>query len=170
MADRWLLLTMIIGGASAAALFWHKTHELLPEERALFSKLELAISQTPPREADIRRAFGPFSKCRGITCFEKEGGRIGALRFSDRSLREQDDGFIFDITGFSGGCIRTVRVKSHFRTGEPKQSCMDGVCWHIRSQHDWGIMSFELESSNSPCVTSAIINTTPAQRGKSIGG
>lgn len=166
MKNHWFVLAILMPAAIALVLWWTQTPSLSPEEQILFTKLDLATSHSPPREKDVVAAFGRFDGCRGITCFDKQSGRLGALHYSDRTLTLQDEGFVFEIGGFSRACIRTDRVKTHFGTEDPKQSCFDAVCWYTRAQRSWGIVTFQLEAPDAPCVKSAVINSSPEQRPK----
>lgn len=167
MWSRGLLLAVLAALALVAAIWWQQNRSLTPEERLLFSKLDSAISHQPPRATDVIAAFDLPDDCHDRTCFLKEGN-VGNLQYSSGNLRQQNDSIVFVAEGFSDTCIRSDRVKSYFGTGEAEQSCSHGGCWYTKAQHRWGILGFELDQPEAPCVTSVVINSLPYQRAEPV--
>ncbi|WP_156522002.1 hypothetical protein [Croceicoccus mobilis] len=157
------IVTLAVPVVAVSALWWSQNRSLTTDERLLFSKLDAAVTHEPPRARDIIASFGLPDDCQHKSCFF-EAMKIGGLRIDGGNLRQQADGIIFVLEGFSDTCIRADRVASYFDANEPEQSCRDALCWYADAQHEWGIITFELEHPNSQCVSSAVINSLPEHR------
>ena len=158
-----LPIAIITGALIVFGLWWEENRSLTTSESALFSRLDEATSNSPPDGMDVIAAFDLPADCKPKTCY-KRNGQIEGLRYRKADLRQPEEGLILVIDKFSGTCIRTDRVQDYFSAGDPEQSCFDATCWYIRSQREWGILTFEVEAPNSPCVSSAVINSLPEWR------
>ena len=156
-----LLLAAGLAGSAACA----NDDPPNPSETALFARVDQALASNPPSTADIVKAFGLPADCERKSCFF-EASQIAGARSERGNLRSNADGLIFVLEKLSGECIRASAVTRRFRTGPAEQSCFDAQCWYLRSQHDWGIVSFEVVTPEAQCVSSVVINTLPEMRAR----
>jgi hypothetical protein len=156
------ILTILIPIGLGITIWW-KQNSLNSDERLLFARLGEAMLHQPPQATEVIAAFGLPDNCRDQTCSLKQG-QIGNLHYTGGDLRQPEHGIVFILKGFYNACIRSERVRTYFHTGEAEQPCLHGGCWYTRAQHDWGILTFELESRTSECVRSVVINSLPERR------
>ena len=165
MRNNGLLIAMGLAALVVVGLWWSQNRSLTSEEHVLFSKLDAALVNKPPRAIDVIEAFNLPNDCRTQNCYFQDHN-FGVLHVERGSLRHGPENLIFVLEGFGNNCIRSDRVRSYFDTGEPRPSCYDAVCWYTEAQHSWGILTFEVKEPSSHCVASAVINSRPEHRPK----
>ncbi len=165
MRNRGLSILCVLAVLAAGALWWAQFGAMTDDQRLLFSKLDAAIANTPPRASDLIEAFGLPETCREKTCY-LQPGKIGGLRYDGGNLRQSEDGLVFVLEGLAGSCIRTDQAQAYYSAGKPEERCSHGGCWSTQAQYSWGILGFGLGKPNSQCVTSIAINSLPYQRRK----
>lgn len=165
MGNRGLSILCMLAVLAAGALWWVQSGSMTDDQRLLFSKLDAATANTPPRASDLIEAFGLPETCREKTCY-LEPGKIGGLRYDGGNLRQSEDGIVFVLEGLAGSCIRTDQAQAYYSAGKPEEQCSHGGCWSTQAQYSWGILGFGLGKSTSQCVSSIAINSLPYQRRK----
>lgn len=164
MSSRGFLIVTAIT-FTALLLFWNFQSRILNSgyETAMFDRIDEVIANGEPSADHIVDTFDLPDKCRSTGCFFNRNP-LTDEPLDRGSLSSNDEGLIFVMEGLGEDCIRLGRVEAKFGPGEIEESCFDAACWYYGTQHEWGILSFELEKPTSRCVSSVVINSKAQHR------
>ena len=163
-----MMIVVLFGLISVGGFWWLQTGSLTAEEKLLFSSLDAAINSNPPLVDDVVEAFALPQACGRATCW-LNGSAIGRLQYEQGDLSPSEEGFVFQLEGFSTACIRKESVMEYFNTEIPREECSHGGCWYTLAQYPWGVLAFGLNRPDSACISSVVINSLPYMRLSSSG-
>jgi hypothetical protein len=134
--------------------YWTVSDPLNSSEAALFGRLEQILDRGKPSLETVTGSLFLASNCIDGFCKFLESDFK-----SDVDFRQDDDGIILILDHFQGQCIRIERARKQFAADELEQSCDHSLCWSYQARHDWGIVAFQVQNRDSPCITGVIVNS-----------